>query len=152
MSLSTAYGMKKRSKKKMAIGGEIFPDFAKEDEESQPSQSPKQSGGSNESDELFFKAYGGGGGMGKAHGGEVGDADMQDADMIARIVSKRREYSQGGMVANDTPPIADSMPNEFDDLVLRDDLEDTSDAGNEIGGPAEDTDVVSKIMSSRKKR
>ncbi len=91
-----------------------------------------------------------------AEGGEaVASDDEQDADMIARIVSKRREYSKGGMVANDTPPLADSLPADYDDLALRDDLEDDSSAGNEIGDEAldkSDEDVVSKVMSSRKKK
>lgn len=70
----------------------------------------------------------------------------EDADMIARILHKRKGYSDGGMVANDTPPIADDMPADFDDLALRDDLEDDSSAGNEEG------DIISKVMRSRGKR
>lgn len=88
-----------------------------------------------------------------ADGGMV-DEHEQDADMIARIMHKRKEYSMGGMVANDVGEgqEADKLPNQFDDLVLRDDLEDDSDAGNEIGDEAQDKrDVVSKIMKSRKK-
>lgn len=81
---------------------------------------------------------------------------MEDADMIARIMHKRKEYSQGGMVANDVGVAeADKLPAEYDDLVLRDDLEDTSGPGNEIGDETlddEEADVVSKIMSSRKKK
>lgn len=82
-----------------------------------------------------------------AEGGMVDDHE-KDADMIARIMHKRKEYSEGGMVANDTGTgqEADKLPNQFDDLVLRDTLEDTSDAGNEIG----DDDVVSKIMKRKK--
>lgn len=92
---------------------------------------------------------------GYAEGGEV-DSNMDDADMIARIMHKRKEYSQGGMVANDVGVAeADKLPAEYDDLVLRDDLEDTSGPGNEIGDEAHedrDSDVISKIMSSRKKK
>lgn len=102
----------------------------------------------------FAAAYGVKKRAGKSYGVECSEGGMveDDADMIAKILHKRKQYSMGGMVANDTPPIADSMPAQYDDLVLRDDLEDTSGPGNEIGGPAEDTDVVSKILSSRKKR
>ncbi len=133
MSLSTAYGMKKRMGKKMAFGGEA------EEEPEGMFGMPKIGG----EDSAF------------ADGGEV--ADMQDADMIARIVHKRREYSKGGMVANDTGTgqEADKLPNQFDDLVLRDDLEDTAPAGNEIGDESVDDegdDIVGKIMKSRKKK
>lgn len=82
----------------------------------------------------------------------------QDADMIARIMHKRKMYSKGGMVANDTPPIADDMPADYDDLALRDDLESSYDGENsgDMDGNAamdeRDADVVSKIMSSRKKK
>lgn len=91
-----------------------------------------------------------------ADGGSV-DHNMQDADMIARIMHKRKEYSKGGMVANDTGEgqEADELPNQFDDLVLRDELSDDSDAGNEHGDAEQDErdqDVVSKVMASRKKK
>ncbi len=80
-----------------------------------------------------------------AEGGEVGNADMQDADMIARIVHKRREYSEGGMVANDVGVAeADKLPAEYDELVLDDTLEDDSGPGNEKG------DMVENIMKKRK--
>lgn len=90
-----------------------------------------------------------------AEGGVVDD-DVKDADMIARIMHKRKEYSQGGMVANDTGTgqEADKLPNQFDDLVLRDDLEDDHEEDKNIGDPEQDdrdADVVSKIMKSRKK-
>lgn len=82
-------------------------------------------------------------------------AAMEDADMIARIMHKRKEYSQGGMVANDSAPIADEMPAEYDDLVLDDTMEDNSSAGNEHGDAAQDErdgDVIAKIMRSRAKK
>lgn len=77
-------------------------------------------------------------------------------DMIGKIMESRKGYSEGGMVANDVGVAeADKLPAEYDDLVLRDDLEDTSGPGNEIGDEAldeEDADVVSQIMRSRKKK
>lgn len=79
----------------------------------------------------------------------------QDADMIARIMHKRKMYSEGGMVANETPPIADSEPAEFDDLVLDDHLEDNSGPGNEHGDSDQDerdSDVISRVMKSRAKK
>ena len=78
-------------------------------------------------------------------------ANMEDADMIARIMHKRKEYSQGGMVANDTPPIADDMPADYDDLALRDELEDDSGAGNEKGDSNVGDDLVDRIMLKKKK-
>lgn len=93
---------------------------------------------------------------GEAECGPKEDGDMKDADMIARIMHKRKEYSQGGMVANDVGVAeADESPAEYDDLVLRDELEDDSGAGNEHGDTKQDerdSDVVSKIMASRKKK
>lgn len=100
-----------------------------------------------------------------AEGGNVGD-DMisnegkqeieqiptgDDDDMINRIM-----MSRGGMVANDVGVAeADKLPAEYDDLVLRDDLEDNSSAGNEHGNEAldhEDADIISRIMRSRSKK
>lgn len=88
-------------------------------------------------------------------------ANMEDADMIARIMHKRKMYSMGGQVANDVGVAeADKLPAEYDDLVLRDDdMEDAdytgANSGDEKGNAAmdeRDSDVVSKIMSSRKKK
>ena len=79
-------------------------------------------------------------------------ANMEDADMIARIMHKRKEYSQGGMVANDTPPIADSMPADFDDLALRDELDGAQpEDSNEHGDADVSDDPVDRLMMKRKK-
>lgn len=87
-----------------------------------------------------------------AEGGEIGNADMQDADMIARIMHKRKEYAMGGEVANDVGVSeADKLPAEFDDLVLDDNLEDDSGAGNEIGDERVSDDPVDRIMMKKKK-
>lgn len=79
-------------------------------------------------------------------------ANMEDADMIARIMHKRKEYSKGGMVANDTPPIADSMPADFDDLALRDELDGAQpEDSNEHGDADVSDDPVDRLMMKRKK-
>lgn len=84
----------------------------------------------------------------------------EDADdsLVMRIMHKR--YSKGGMVANETDiDSADSMPAQFDDLVLRDDLESTygddDNAGDALGNAQEDEDrkdIVARIMASRRKK
>lgn len=69
-------------------------------------------------------------------------------------------YSKGGMVANDVGEgqEADKLPNQFDDLVLRDDMEEHytgANSGDEIGDKQEDEDrrdMVAMIMKSRKKK
>lgn len=78
--------------------------------------------------------------------------------MVDRIM-KARKYSQGGMVANDVGVAeADKLPAEYDDLVLRDDLEfsyDAANSGDELGSEAQDerdADMVSRIMRSRAKK
>lgn len=87
-----------------------------------------------------------------AEGGEVPavnnePAMHEDADMIARIMHKRKEYARGGVVANDVGVAeADEAPAEFDDLVLDDHLEgEQPKDSNERGD-----DVVSKVMKKRK--
>ena len=83
-------------------------------------------------------------------------AEHEDNDMIARIM--RQRYSEGGRVANETPPEADFAPNEFDDLALRDDLEFSetgANSGDEQGDAREDhdrADIVSRVMASRRKK
>lgn len=86
---------------------------------------------------------------------EGGDADGDD-DLVMKIMKKR--YSKGGMVANDTPPIADEEDADYDVLATDDDLEmheTGANSGDEDGDAAEDEDrkdIVSKIMKSRKKK
>lgn len=80
----------------------------------------------------------------------------EEDDMIARIMRKR--YSEGGKVANQTEPMADEEPTEFDDLVKDDDLDfhyDGANSGDELGDEAEDMnrrDIVERIMRSRAKK
>jgi hypothetical protein len=95
-----------------------------------------------------------GGVAGFAHGGDVSDHE-QDADMIARIMHKRKQYSEGGQVANDNGVAeADHASAEFDDLVLDDHLdfhETGANSGDEDGSKLnQDTDLVGKIMRKRK--
>lgn len=82
---------------------------------------------------------------------------MAHGGMVDRIMRKR--MSEGGMVANDTHDnTADEKENEFDDLVLRDDLEfsyDGKNSGDHLGNEtvdAEERDLVKRIMSSRAKK
>lgn len=135
MSLSTAYRMKKKMAKGVQMcteGGEIEKE---EMGEYDPMEHPEPE--ENES------------------------ANMEDADMIARIMHKRKMYSKGGQVANDVGVAeADKLPAEYDDLVLRDaDMEDAdytgANSGDEKGNEAmdeRDGDLISKIMRSRKKK
>lgn len=84
---------------------------------------------------------------------EVGTDDMKDADMIARIMHKRKMYSKGGQVANDVGVAeADKLPAEFDDMELDDHLEDDSGAGNEIGDDDVGDDPIDRIMLKSKKQ
>ena len=99
------------------------------------------------------------GGMCMEHGGQVEEPAAGSGfsdDMVDRIM--KHQYSKGGMVANDTPPVADFEENEFDDLVLRDDLdfhETGSNSGDLIGNDQEDEDredILNRIMKSRAKK
>lgn len=97
-----------------------------------------------------------------------------EMDMISSALHKRKmahggktcapgdvggspKYSKGGQVANDEGQAAAAceLPNEFDDLVLRDDEEmdgyTGKNSGDDIGGPSK-SDVVSKAMLKRKKK
>jgi len=77
-------------------------------------------------------------------------------DMVDRIF--RKKYSKGGIVSNDSHSFADESPNEFDDLVLDDHLEEHytgANSGDEIGDRPEDhdrADIVARIMASRRKK
>lgn len=91
-----------------------------------------------------------------------GDADTSDGmkyedDMVGKIMERR--YSKGGMVANDVGVAeADRETDEYDDLVLRDDLDfeyDDKNSGDDLGSEAEDErrkDMVDRIMRSRAKK
>lgn len=93
------------------------------------------------------------GALGHAEGGQISDDDL-----VMRIMKKK--YSHGGQVANDTGTgqEADKLPNQFDDLVLRDDMEFSytgANSGDELGNAGENErreDIVSRIMNSQKKK
>lgn len=92
-----------------------------------------------------------------AQGGSVEDEGPDD--MVGRIMKHRMKgYSKGGRVSNETPITADFEPNQFDDLVSRDDLEHHytgKNSGDEIGDEQEDEDrrdIVKRIMRSRHKK
>ncbi len=75
--------------------------------------------------------------------------------LVDSIMKKMKGYSEGGRVANDTQ--IDLGPAEYDDLVLRDDLDFSytgANSGDEIGDAQEDQDrrdMVAWIMKKRKK-
>jgi hypothetical protein len=86
-----------------------------------------------------------------------------DMDMVGRIMKKREmHYSKGGMVANggedELNEMADSKPNNFDDLSLRDDLSSSysgANSGDDLGNDQlsdDEADLVSRIMKSRRKK
>lgn len=91
---------------------------------------------------------------------EEGAGDMNHLSPIVRkiMMGRMRGYSEGGRVANDSDPIAEFMPNEFDELVLDggEEFHYTGDnSGDHIGSEEEDErrkDVVSRIMASRRKK
>ena len=98
-----------------------------------------------------------------ADGGQItgnysDEEDGDGTDMVGRIMAQRqRMFSKGGKVSNQDELEADFSPNEFDDLHLRDNLEqhDTgANSGDELGDAQEDEDrhdIVSRIMRSRRK-
>ncbi len=96
----------------------------------------------------FKSADNGGSFFGMAHGGRVD-----------RIM-KKRMMSEGGMAANDVGEgqEADHDPNQFDDLVLDDHLEEHEtgeNSGDHLGNEQlehDEHDIVSRIMKSRAKK
>lgn len=141
-----AYAMKKRAKK-MASGG-MMTDDCYQSECTEHCSSPC---------DIHIEASGY-----EDHAeGEAkhDDAAMEEDDMVSRIMKSRANmYSKGGKVANATPEVAGFKQNEFDDLVLRDDLEShytSENSGDELGNEQEDydrKDIVSRIMKSRAKK
>ena len=133
MSFGTAYGTMKRNKKRMAFGGEA-----------------QEEGQENESGAFGEQMSKLTSGEGFAKGGQVTTEDRA-LDLVGKIMAGRKS---AGAVANEPTVVADELPNEFDDMVLRDEFSDDSGPGNEIGEEeaVEDADVVGKIMSSRKKK
>lgn len=131
-SLAIAYAMKKKAQK-MAEGGEVDKDEVL-DKEMEDAEIPEDSGPDKDLDK-----------------------DIKDNDNIVdRIMAKK--YSEGGMVSNKDGPIADSTPNEFDDLVLRDDLDfsyDGANSGDHLGNEQledDERDVVKRAYRSWAKK
>jgi hypothetical protein len=80
-----------------------------------------------------------------------------EGDIIGRVM--KRHYSMGGRVANDSEPISEEMPNQFDDLVLRDDLTshygDDDNSGDALSDHRENMDredIIARIMKRRGKQ
>lgn len=103
-----------------------------------------------------------------AHGGMAGDyqssctADCNSPcevhnmgeDLVGQVL-KGRKMSQGGKVANEQGSGVDGLPNEFDDLALRDDLEFSytgANSGDERGDSSLLDDAVAKVMLRRRKQ
>jgi hypothetical protein len=144
MSMAMKYRMSKK-KDCYADGGEV---------DASPSPSPAPSAAVS----AFMKGFKGAFPGGSAEASEGEDHKAQGG-MVEEIVRKRK-YSKGGQVANDTGmgAAADLQDNEFDELVKDDSLEEHytgANSGDEDGDAAEDDDrkdVVSMIMKSRKKK
>lgn len=92
---------------------------------------------------------------------DEGEGDMNSVPpMIMKIMMGRAKgYSEGGKVANEgedkLDDMADGEPNEFDDLVLDDDMEGHDEGSEEIGDEQESkdrADVIHRIMKSRSKK
>lgn len=107
------------------------------------------------------------GGEAMAEGGMVGEEeasgyqpfpDPEEAGEEGIVDRIMKRFSKGGEVANDTPPIVDAEPAEYDDLVLDDGLEMSetgANSGDELGDEQEDEDrrdIVGRVMKSRAKK
>ena len=75
----------------------------------------------------------------------------EGGDVVSGVMRKR--YSKGGEVANDVGVAeADESPAEYDDLVLRDDLDGSQPVdSNEHGDADVSDDPVDRIMLKKKK-
>ncbi len=135
--LNEIKSMKGHDRKYLAEGGEAEMDTP------EPEQNPVA-----KSIKKAFKM------PGYAEGGEMDD------DMVSQIMHKRKMMSEGGRVANDVGEgeYADEEPNQFDDLVKDDHLEEHytgKNSGDEDGDHEHDEemhDMISEIMKSRKKK
>jgi hypothetical protein len=107
----------------------------------------EQGGGQGFHDESYE------GNAGDAHDEYQDTQGMDATDLISRII-KQHMFSKGGQVANQDTNITDEMPNEFDDLHLRDDLEfsDTdANSGDSLSDEQEDADrkdIIARVMKS----
>jgi hypothetical protein len=74
------------------------------------------------------------------------DGEPKDSDMVGRVMKRR--MSEGGVIANDTPPVADGESADYDVMDTDDDLSMTetgANSGDELGD-----DRVSRAMKRRK--
>lgn len=118
-------------------------------------ESPKKSGSLAISYGMKKKAkkYAGGGDVMKELPAKKQEPlpEEHGGDMVDRILSKC--MSEGGMVANEQGERADEMPNEFDDLALRDDLDseyDASNSGDDRGSKLnQEEDMQDRILRKR---
>lgn len=85
--------------------------------------------------------------------------ESHEMDMVGKALVRRKQLlSQGGMIANKKGPGVDGLPNEFDDLALRDGLEFSysgANSGDEDGGSENDSrlqDMVARVMLKRRKQ
>lgn len=72
---------------------------------------------------------------------------------VDRIMAKRKAMAEGGVVANDT--VKHDELDQYDDLVLDDNLESHITGDQEMSTPGEEmrrSDMVARIMASRKKK
>ncbi len=77
---------------------------------------------------------------------------------MKRMKGPHGNYSEGGVIANEDEPIADSMPNEFDYLELEGGMEEhytAANSGDRDGDPDPDkehNEMVARAMMKRKKQ
>lgn len=92
---------------------------------------------------------------------DEGAGDMDSVDPFVRkiMMGQAKGYSKGGKVSNEDAPMADSMPNDFDDLELDDNLSssygDDDNSGDSLGDSQEADDredIIHRIMKSRSKK
>lgn len=147
--------MKNKDRKYLADGGVVDDDsFGHEAEPGDVSPSPSPEPSRRQALIHSLKNA-----FGDADSAEAAEGHAHGGDIIDHVMRKRM-MSRGGQVANDvgTGAEADMEPNQFDDLVLRDGLEEHytgANSGDEIGNAQEDADrrdIVAMIMKSRKKK
>lgn len=166
MSMAVAYGMKKKNK--MAEGGGVAMD-EKSGYGSLPEEREMENGPAMSEDNRDLNQHGedeeGPQGARMAEGGFIGSHQSEEhmEDMVGRIMKMRQKmYSKGGEIANEGEAnlgrMADSHPNNFDDLSMRDDLESSytgENSGDNLGNDRTDEDerdLVAQIMKSRAKK
>lgn len=139
-SIAIAHAMKKRAKKSF-LGEEKASGF--EDHEGNDVKS-------GVGHELL--------GQHGAHEEGAGDSNAVPPLIMKIMMGRPQGFSEGGKVANSDEAEADFSPNEFDDLHLRDDLEEHetgANSGDEISDEQEDhdrKDIIKKVMKSRAKK